>query len=206
MRIWMKRIIFCIKKLSVIFIFSVVSVHIFPINLRLLNGTVAPLTQPEQKYALFRGVSYAEGVAENLYNLSDKDIQRKVKQEIADSKQPADEIVEPKARVEKFLNEMPESATSKLVSQMFHRAGGQFQLTEAPNNPVRQLSPKNMGEILKIIAEVKLFAQPKGQLNLEFSLETYLEKLNLKKGSGTLFKRKDFKSFVSSLVNSLSRI
>ncbi len=177
------------------------SVQIFSINLQLLDGTTAVLSKSEQRYALFRGIAYAEGVAENLYNSGN--VKKTISKEIIDSRQPADEIADSKERVEKFLEEMSESATSKLLSQMFHRAGGQFQLTEAPNNPVRQLTPKNMGEILRIISESKSLPQPKELLNLEFKIETYLEKLGLKKASGSPFKRKDFKPFVSSLIGSL---
>ncbi len=182
------------------------SIQIFAINLRLLQGTTQVLTEPQQKYALFRGVSYAEGVAENLYNTSVKDIKIKIAQDLAESKQPADEIAESKARVEAYVKNLSatESATSKLVSQMFHRAGGQFQLTEAFNNPVSKLTPKNIGEILRIISESKSVLQAKEQSNLETQLEIYLEKLGLKKESGSTFKRKDFRPFVSALVGSLA--
>jgi hypothetical protein len=212
-----------------LFLFSmVVGFELFSINLRLLDGTTQVLSESELAYAPFHGVPYAESISENLFQISVKDIKINIGRVINDSKDSTDEITEAKKRLEKFLENISQAGTLDLVGQMFHRAGGQFQLTAAPDNPVRQLSPKNIGEIFKIISEAQRFSvalsalaevtsskkekkdllakhsvvAAKELLNLELKLESYLEELGLKDGSGKEFKRKKFRPFVRSLIKS----
>lgn len=50
-----------------------------------------------------------------------------------------------------IINERGNSATEKLILQLFHIAGGTFNITSAPNNPVYHLEPKHIGALCRII-------------------------------------------------------
>lgn len=206
---------------KVILFFLVSTVNIFSINLLLLKDINKILDEESQEYAPSNGVPFAEGIAEALYDQSAKSIKIKILESIEKFKCSEKKKNQLRSDFENYFQtaSQEELTTLKLVTLLFHKVGAQFQLTEAPNNPLRQLTPKNIGEIFKIILDIKQEfkrqsvtfltkeEEQKYVLNLKIKLkadlENYLQNLNLQKSSGSLFKPKDFNPFIQALIGSL---
>lgn len=63
---------------------------------------------------------------------------------------------------------------------MFHMAGGTFNVTNAPNNPVKYLEPKHIGQILRAVQKsTELSTTPEKMDALKIALQA--EKDTLKK-------------------------
>jgi hypothetical protein len=178
------------------------SAQVLSINLLLLKGTTEVLPENLKKYALYHGVPFAEKLAENYYVASPQDIRLRIKHEIENTQQSGSYTEETKSDLTKYAEDLKsgESYTSRLVSQLYYRpVGGQFQLAAAQNNPVINLKPGHIGNILRIIDQSK----GKSKTDLETDLKKYLVSLQFKKASGSIFIRKDFNPFVAALIGSL---
>lgn len=128
------------------------------VNIKLLKGTHTIL--PDSNYAPFRGLIFLEeDIAEQWYRLSPP-FQMKTISSVAAEMRKDTELANHMVKIDSseaamlaILQETKMTATDNLVMQIFHIAGEAFNATEAPNNPVRQLMPKHIGEICRIIAD-----------------------------------------------------
>lgn len=178
------------------------------INIKLLKGTHDVLAHMHD--APFWGLSFLEkGIAEQWYRTSIK-YQKQEFEKI--SFLPDQE--NSKSIMLKILSEQKNSETQNLVFQLFHIAGDSFALTNALNNPVRQLNPKDIGRVMRLVRDCldkvegkKL--DPAQQENLKKLLQLSLTTIRgadgqpLKGLGGKPFKVVDFNPFVNALVGAL---
>lgn len=104
-----------------------------------------------------------------------------------------------KKDVQDYFAEDRSTGTQNLVRQMFHMPpGGTFNPTNAPNNPVAQFTPKDIGKILRIVYDTQHDA-----VKMETDVKGYLQGLGIKDPKGKAFAPKDFNPFVKSLVKAI---
>jgi hypothetical protein len=124
------------------------STGMLKINIRQLKNISKVLPEDEKYNSPVFGLPLIEnGVAENIYLFSAKQIKQRIAtalQDIAEDK---------KVSLFASLDQIKNTHTQNLVSLLFHSVGGTFNLTNAVNNPMRLLSPKDIGGILKIIGK-----------------------------------------------------
>lgn len=137
----MKRILF--------FLFFILSCPLIQaINVKLLKGTHMII---DSDYSPVMGLSFLEwNLAEQFYQLSPKFQYKKLDEKSQNVSEPmnSDVTVSQFAQVMKALKN---NATQDLVMQLYHIVGNSFQVTTAPDNPVYQLEPYHLGQILRII-------------------------------------------------------
>ncbi|OGB86181.1 hypothetical protein A3J41_03255 [candidate division TM6 bacterium RIFCSPHIGHO2_12_FULL_38_8] len=172
------------------------SLPVQAVNIALLKGTtgIAP-----EGYDPVWGLSmWEEGITKQLYNLSAKQMKKNTETSLQNQVTQIPLTPEQQANktnVLQILSAQKNTATENLIAQMFHESGGTFNVTNAPNNPVRQFTPEHLGNILKIVSENKP--------NMQELLKNYLVQLNLKNSDGKLFKSSDYSQFLNGLVGAV---
>ena len=123
------------------------------LNIKFLKETHTVL--PDSDYAPFWGLTFIEkNIAEQWYRLSSKQIVKNIQASGFTPVAPEDKDSILKVLSEQrdeFLSKEKNTFTQNLVGQMFHVAGGTFNVTNALNNPVRQLTPQAIGGVLRIV-------------------------------------------------------
>jgi len=190
----MKRILLLMVCVSSVELFAIQRTKPLQANIQDLKG-IHQVAEVPSDYAPFWGLTFIEqGIAKLWYMLSSKHLNK----EIASQFTGVSEL--DKAGVLKILATQKNTFTEKLVDQMFHMAGGTFNVTNAPNNPVKYLKQRHIGRVLGMVHEglkqtdLKLMQEP---------MEKYLVSLNLLDPSGKPFKAKDFRPFVSALIGAV---
>jgi hypothetical protein len=189
---------------------------IFAINIKLLKGTHTILPEEDRTFSPFWGLTFWEkDVAKQFYTFSLKQLKKKTEEALKDIKpeQGADKL-----QALAIFNGQDNTATEKLVSQMFVESGGSFNVTNAPDNPVRLFTPKIIGQILRMVSDYQKSLPKNGVATegkakqakqklpgeqLKDQLKTYLVNLKLQNSQGGLYSRDNFKQFVNSLVDSV---
>jgi hypothetical protein len=200
---------------------------IFAINIQLLKGTHTILPEEDRAFSPFWGLTFWEkDVAKQIYTFSAKQLNKKIEEALnivkdnqgaknagkaVDTTEPEDVI----KQVKGILASQKNTATENLVSHMFNEAGGTFNVTNAPNNPVLQLKPENIGKILRMIADYQkpstenvMVAKGKAgqglkEEQLKKQIRQYLGNLGLKNSSGYVYKSADFSQFINALVGAV---
>ncbi|MCX5923519.1 MAG: hypothetical protein NTU89_03030, partial [Candidatus Dependentiae bacterium] len=129
----------------------------------------------------FYGLVFAEkNVLRNLYEFSSF-YNKSLGEAVLKDASPDLDII--KKEVGDYLNQDRSTGTQNLVRQMFNMPpGGTFNPTNAPNNPVAQLKPKDIGKILRIMNDFSSDA-----VKMELGLKNYMQSLGLKDPQGKPF-------------------
>ena len=140
------------KKYLIVFSLIFFSSNIYNINIKLLKSTINVLPEDQRFYELVWGLPFIEnGISENIYDFSRKNVRNYVLQEIASPINKSPEAVAAKADVLKYVDELKSSYTEQLATILFNRAGGNFMETTAPGNIATYLKPEQIGSILRLI-------------------------------------------------------
>lgn len=131
----------------------------YTINIKLLKGTHSII--PDTNYSPFRGLIFIEeDIAEQWYRLSPNYQIKIINTTLDEIQQHSEEYAENLDKIKNYatkmvtiLQDIKNNGTEDLVMQMFHIAGEAFNVTQATNNPIRQLTPKHIGGICKILHE-----------------------------------------------------
>lgn len=133
------------KILILITIFNYSCIH--SISPKLLKGTHNIQGVPAD-FSPVMGLSFLEwDIAEQWYKLSSA-IQAKQLAEVLKNN-PTAEATYP--GLSNLIDSKDATNTERLIISMFHIAGGTFNITNADGNPVKYVTPKDIGKILKVV-------------------------------------------------------
>lgn len=146
------------KNFYALLLLTILQQPLYAINIKLLKDTHTILA--DTNYAPFRGLIFLEeDIAKQWYQLSPSYQTETITKTAADMRKLPDfaedieKISSLEAAIVNILKKTKNSATDDLVMQMFHIAGEAFNITAAKNNPVRQLTPKYIGSICRILSD-----------------------------------------------------
>lgn len=136
------------------------------VNIKFLKGTHDILPAEDVYYSPAYGLPFIEeGVAENIYNASGRQVERYVKSLLGRSYKKGDSLLvaSPRSRaveeeVMRFVSR-ENNGTENLVSCLFHRAGVQTSFLPTKVDPVQKLQPRDIGVILRLIKVYEKYAR-----------------------------------------------
>lgn len=124
---------------------------LFSINIKLLKGTHDILQGEDTYYAPFWGLVFIEeGIAEDLYDLSPKQIVSSLKDTFASLKGD-DDFKDKKIALLRRVGDIKNTGTQNLIESLFHKVGGTFNVTVLKENPVSFLNAEDIGFLLQKI-------------------------------------------------------
>lgn len=124
---------------------------LYSINVKLLKGTHDILQKEDQYYAPFWGLPFIEeGVAEDLYDLSSKQI-RKALGDVVGLLEKERNLQDQKVVLLRNVTDLKNTGTQNLVESLFYKVGGTFNITILKNNPVSFLHAKDIGFLMQKI-------------------------------------------------------
>lgn len=203
-----------VNKFLVISVLIFYSGQNFTINPALLKGTHTILAAVDTYYSPFAGLVFVEkGIAEQWYRLSSKfliqdarELVKAARNEDLDQDISKEKLDQCLSQYEDLINSQKDTSVQKLLEFLFViNPSGSFNLTNAANNPVRYLTAKHIGGILRLIwqFEKSKDVTEAAYAQLQNNLESLLADFAISSIAHKVFKAKEWRPFVVAIIKSL---